>query len=842
VPRLVALEDRTVPSTFLVKSAADDGTDSLRQAIVDANTHPGPDVIDFAIGSGPQTIMVGSTTGLELPIITDSVSIDGTSQPGYGGTPLIALDGLDAGNVHGLDFQSSGNTVRGLNIRNFGVFGGAGIVFGGNIIDGNNNVVQSCYIGTDLTGTVAQSQRQEFGILIAGSNNVIGTDGDGVNDAAEGNVISGNDYGVLMEQFHTTDHNVIAGNRIGTNADGSAAVGNALFGIFLLNNGITNTRIGTNADGVSDALERNILSGNLGGAGVIDEGQNTVIAGNYCGTDATGTLALGGGNIEVGDGASGALVGGTTATARNVISGNGYGVELFGAGTNHDTIEGNFIGTDASGTAALGNSLDGVLVEQGATDNTIGGTTAGAGNTIAFSGQAGIAITDASSTGNSIRGNSIHDNGGLGIDLVAAGGPLSGDSVTPNDYHDADTGPNALQNFPVLSSVSIAGGMTQVSGVLDSAPNSTFTLDFYANTLPDPSGHGEGQTYLGSQAVITDGNGHADFTATVAAPPAGQQFFSATATDASLNTSEFSAGTNIAPSGLSGTVFEDFNNDGQIDFGESGIPGVTVTLTGTDDFGHAVNLSRPTDAGGRYAFGSLLPGNYTLTETQPAGYRQGVDSVGTAGGNLVATDQFFVPLGQGVNGLDYNFGERPPAGAAIERGQTATIGFWHNTNGQSLILALNGGPNSTQLGDWLAATLPNLYGSNAGANDLTGKSNTMVAALFASDFQQKGQKLDAQVLATALAVYATSAALDPNNVAASYGFSVAGDGVGTATINVGSNGAAFGVANNITLTVMDLLLAANAQAVHGVLYSGDGTLRNEANDVFSTLNEVGDLL
>jgi hypothetical protein len=296
----------------------------------------------------------------------------------------------------------------------------------------------------------------------------------------------------------------------------------------------------------------------------------------------------------------------------------------------------------------------------------------------------------------------------------------------------------------------------------------------------------------------------------------------------------------LSPGSLSGLVFEDFNDDGQVDFGERGIPGVSIRLAGTDALGNPVDRSQTTDADGAYVFLNVLPGHYSLTETQPAGYLQGIDSVGTAGGSLAAQDQFFVSMGSGVDGLNYNYGERPPAGAAVQEGQTAGIGFWNNKNGQALIHALNGGTD-TQLGDWLAATLPNLFGANAGANALAGKSNAAVAALFQQDFLRKGVKLDAQVLAAALSVYVTNASLDPTAVAARYGFTVAGEGVGTATFNVRSNGDAFGVADNTTLTVLDLLLATDQQAVNGVLYNGNTTKRKEANDVYSALNEAGDI-
>jgi hypothetical protein len=311
-----------------------------------------------------------------------------------------------------------------------------------------------------------------------------------------------------------------------------------------------------------------------------------------------------------------------------------------------------------------------------------------------------------------------------------------------------------------------------------------------------------------------------------------------------LSSSGSTALTVIPPASLSGLVFEDFNDDGQVDFGETGIAGVTMTLTGTDDLGHAVRQSQQTDSNGLYFFGNLRPGSYYLSETQPASYLQGDDTAGTAGGALVALDTFFVQLAQGAGGINYNYGEQPQGTGPVQSGQTATIAFWHNQKGQNLILALNGGSSSTQLGNWLAATLPNMYGASAGSNNLVGKSNAFIAALFQTDFQQK-DKLDAQVLATALSVYVTNATLDPldptthANAATQHGFTVSGDGVGTATVNVGSDAAAFGVANNTTLRVMDLLFATDAQAVDGVLYNGNVTKRTEANNVYSALNKIG---
>src|SRR5262249_11549986 len=151
-------------------------------------------------------------------------------------------------------------------------------------------------------------------------------------------------------------------------------------------------------------------------------------------------------------------------------------------------------------------------------------------------------------------------------------------------------------------------------------------------------------------------------------------------------------------------------------------------------------------------------GTYTLTESQPADYRDGKDTIGTPGG-ATAEDQFSnIVLNPGVTGSNNNFGEQPAElGNYLTRGQTATIGFWQNKNGQALIKSLNGGPRSRALGNWLAAMFPNLYGPSAGAARLAGKTNADVARRFKALFAAPGPKVDAQVLATALAVYVTNA-------------------------------------------------------------------------------------
>lgn len=378
---------------------------------------------------------------------------------------------------------------------------------------------------------------------------------------------------------------------------------------------------------------------------------------------------------------------------------------------------------------------------------------------------------------------------------------------------------------PALVGQSVTFTATVSNTSTSSVPNGTVTItDTTTNTVLASNVALDG---AGGASVSTDALAAGSHTITAVYANADGNFVGG-------GSDTISETINAAASGsLSGLVFVDFNSDGQVDFGEQGIAGVTISLTGTDDQGNAISRSLTSDADGTYIFPNLPPGSYYITESQPAGYLQGIDAAGTAGGSVVATDQFFVRLAAGANGLNYNYGERPASTGAVNNGQTAGIGFWNNRNGQALIKSLNGGPASTQLADWLAATLPNTFGS------LKGRSNADVAALFQQDFLMKGVKLDAQVLATALNVYATNPMLDSSGVAAQYGFTVTGAGVGTATFNIGTNGDAFGVANNTIMTVMDLLRATDTQTINGLIYYGNVTKRHQANTVYSAVNQAG---
>jgi hypothetical protein len=207
--------------------------------------------------------------------------------------------------------------------------------------------------------------------------------------------------------------------------------------------------------------------------------------------------------------AGGNTIGGTTAAARNVVSGNSQiGIGIENAGATNNVVQGNFIGTDATGTLPLGNgSLGGVFLSDGfsgpANNNLIGGMVAGAGNVIAFNTGEGVVIESNSGfnpTGIAILGNSIHSNGALGIDLADNG-------VTANDVDDPDAGPNDFQNFPVITSVMTGGGSTTILGTFNSTPSHDFLIEFFSSPACDPSGNGEGQTFLQSTTIVTDANG-----------------------------------------------------------------------------------------------------------------------------------------------------------------------------------------------------------------------------------------------------------------------------------------------------------------------------------------------
>jgi hypothetical protein len=587
------LEERILLATFTVTNVLDNGKPhSLRWAInkVNKDNGHGVDTINFNIaGTGPFIIAPTSP----LPAITHPVLIDGYSQPGSqqstqtnsdNAVILIELSGVNAGFSGGLTISAGGSTVRGLAINQFAKDGIRLTVSGGDVIAGD-------FLGTDATGIVALPN-QDAGVLIDGSNgNTIGgttpaarnlvsgntnqniflingssgnviagnfvgltatgkatlpTDGSGVSlfqapgntvggiAAGAGNVIGGQTFdGVAID---SSNGNVVQGNFIGTDPSGTVPLGNAV-GVFVGFSNAAGNTIGGAFPGAG-----NLISGNFGDGVLVNPaiGGGNAILGNRIGTDASGTISLANGGDGVHILGNGITVGGTTRGARNLISGNlNDGVFLDGASS--CLIEGNFIGTDASGTEPIGNGVDGVAATfsfftfTSALNNTIGGISARAGNIIAFNGHNGVTVgtfTFDSSTGNAILSNRIFANGALGIDL-------GDDGVTPNSPGGHTFGANDFQNFPVLLAFVDFGTSSAIKGTLNAAPSTLYTIQFFGNHAADPSGFGQGQFLLGTMQVTTDATGNAAFQFNTSAPPAVLKFASATATDSSGNTSEF---------------------------------------------------------------------------------------------------------------------------------------------------------------------------------------------------------------------------------------------------------------------------------------------------------------
>jgi SdrD B-like domain/Prealbumin-like fold domain len=301
----------------------------------------------------------------------------------------------------------------------------------------------------------------------------------------------------------------------------------------------------------------------------------------------------------------------------------------------------------------------------------------------------------------------------------------------------------------------------------------------------------------------------------------------------------------LSPSCLTGMAYVDYWRDGSVDNGDIGICNVTLTLTGTDDQGHSVSCTTTTDANGLYSFNNLRPGNYQVCESQPAGsgYVQGSCSPGQVNGASSGTSVSVCNIGNisltpGALAVHYNFGTWTTASNPITKGESAAISFWHNSKGQQLINSFNGGANATALGNWLATSFPNLYGPGGGSLDLTNKPNSYVANLMLTYFQNS--QLNANVLDAALNVYATTSSLG-GSIGTSYGFAVSSTGFGADTYNIGSNGTAFGVANNTVLTVWQILDATNdaSSSTSGTLYNGNTINQNKALTVYVAINTAG---
>jgi hypothetical protein len=333
--------------------------------------------------------------------------------------------------------------------------------------------------------------------------------------------------------------NTIVGNALGFDLGGGPAV--SPHGVLIVN-------AANNLIGGTTPAARNLISGNfLDGVEILGVGlpaTGNMVQGNFVGTDPTGTSALGngggapagaGGGVQL-IGAESNMIGGTQAGARNVISGNAV-AGILDNGAQNNAIHGNFLGVGADGVTAVPNATGVWLMSPNtgtpAQNNLIGGTQAGSGNLIEFNSGTGVILSGGASVGDAIVGNSIFSNGGLGIDL-------GNDGVTLNSPGGPHSGPDNLQNFPVITAVNHGQSATTIQGTLNSTPLSTFRVEFFSSTVCDPSGFGQGQTFVGFSSVSTDGSGNASYSTMIPFSIPADASVTATATDPASNTSEFS--------------------------------------------------------------------------------------------------------------------------------------------------------------------------------------------------------------------------------------------------------------------------------------------------------------
>ena len=420
-------------ATLTVNSTADtttpgDGSCTLREAIINTNnggdtsgndcaagTAPGADQINFSIAGGGNRATITMTDS--LPVVIDPLTIDGNSQCGT--PPCIELDGssvADPGdfNPNALTVDTGSSVIRGLVFTNW-PFGGIQLqgATGGNLVEGN-------YFGVAFDGTTP-APMLGTGIEIKSPDNTVG----GITAAARNLTSANGRSGITIVNTASTNAsgNTISGNYVGTDITGTVDLGNALSGIYM-------EETSNNTIGGLTAGSGNLISGN-NSAGIMLRETDVVektttgnlVQGNLIGTDVSGTLALGNHDdgVRIWD-ASGNTIGGTSAAARNVISGNGFIVgsrqgviifqtNFFNVPTNNNLVQGNFIGVDITGTVDLGNAGAGIVVGN-AGSNTIGGTAAGAGNVISGNDWVGVYVYSEglSTTDNMILGNRIGTN------------------------------------------------------------------------------------------------------------------------------------------------------------------------------------------------------------------------------------------------------------------------------------------------------------------------------------------------------------------------------------------------------------------------------------------------
>jgi hypothetical protein len=587
------------------------GTDVTGTVFLSSGTFANAIVHGVAINGGANQL--GGTTAAARNIITGDVGVGGelnTVQGNYIGTDISGTVALGAF-PDGIDVAGTNNTIGGAQPGAGNLISGA--PYDGMSLGGGYNTVQGNRIGTDVTGTKALGNAR-FGINAGGYFNTIGG-----NLRGEGNLISASGASGI---FLTSGSDTVQGNLIGTDSTGTRAIGNGLMfrtnSFELLENGwaagidagVSGATIGGSQPGDGNVISGSVGDGIAAGGGVT----GLVIQGNEIGTDSTGTMPLGNG----GDGIylatiTNAIIGGASPWAGNVISANaGDGIDIndsddpgayvgdyLSSGT---VIQGNKIGTDVTGTHNLGNAGDGVsLITSNLfpSDETIGGTDPGEGNTVAFNGGWGVDIPFGQ--GNAVRGNDIFSNVGLGLVTDING--------TASTYAE-NRGIQLPQAAPVLTSAVFDPQGTVVTGSLTGTPFTQYEIDFFANDAVNPTGFGDGQTYLQSISVLVDDTGSAQFQVPLdVAVPIGQ-WITATATPDTTdgNTSMFSQPVPVVAA--AGNTVQ-FSSPNYLVTDTGGVAVITVTRSG--DTSGTATVDYTTSGGSATAGVNYMAESGTLT-------------------------------------------------------------------------------------------------------------------------------------------------------------------------------------------------------------------------------------
>jgi hypothetical protein len=770
------------------------GTVTIYSAIQQANLDGGGDEIDFASNANyivPDVI---------LPYITAPVIINGGAAGVVisGAASQLNLSGNDitvenlvqnnlafpsnapaiyiTGNGCTLENDHIGTNPAGTTVN----FGNAG---SGVFITGSGNTVSGCVIagnqegGVTIYGTSATSnviEGNEIGLNGSGTA-ILGNDYSGVIIYAgaskntiggailgTGNIISGNGssatptFGGVTIYGTGTSGNVVEGNVIGTDVTGSIPLGNDYDGVDIYA-GATGNTIGGTAQGCGNVISGNgTLAGATGGYGVAIYGSgtaNNLVAGNFIGTDITGTVSIGNSNdgVDIFNGASNNTIGGITSAAQNLISGNitattspsnppAYaGIEINGSGTNHNLVEANLIGVTVAGNAALPNRGDGILIDNGAQNNTIGGSVPGSASLVSGNAQNGIGIDGAGTSGNVVEGSSIGTDIGetiavpngtagssIGSGIVISGGATnntiggaglafanlisgnlsdgveitgtgSSDNVVAGNHIGINRdGTAGLPNGTPSSASSTTGcGILIDSGAASNTIGGTMGASVTGNVVSGNAGNGIVLTGNGTTANLIEGN-------YIGTDPSGSVAIQNSTTGSTIGcgvvigggASNNTIGGSLGAS-ISGNMISGNSSDG-------------VLLTGDDTTANAVE-------------GNYIGTTPTLVQTDAAtGAIYGSAGIPNGGDGVHITDSSSDNMIGGTDGaddpvdaMDGNIiGFNTSNGVAVDSGTGNTIRedmFLDNGAGAFLPIALGG--NATQLN-------PNSATAQGGANDL----------------------------------------------------------------------------------------------------------------------------